>query len=209
MERRGLFITFEGGEGVGKSTQIARLAARLERLGYEVLVLREPGSTPIGEKIRSILLDSANGEMAPAAELLLYEAARAQIIEQVVKPAIDAGKAVLCDRFTDSTMAYQGYARGLGIEVVEAANRLACGGFVPDRTLLLERDQARALADARGMGGDRIEMEPDAFHDEVRKAFRQIAEREPNRIRTVWVTDDIDVTEERVFEQVKDLVDGR
>lgn len=209
MSGKGFFITFEGGEGVGKSTLVARIASRLQGYGYEVLALREPGSTEVGEQVRSILLDPGNEPLDPAAELLLYESARAQMVGKIVAPAVAEGKAVLCDRFTDSTVAYQGYARGLGVEAVEAANRLACGGLVPDRTILLERDFSDAMASARAAGGDRMEMEPDSFHEKVRSAFREIASKEPDRIRVVEVSDDESVTEERVLAQIGDLIHGR
>ncbi|MGI6216447.1 MAG: dTMP kinase [Coriobacteriales bacterium] len=203
---RGCFITFEGGEGVGKSTQISRLAERLEGLGREVVLLREPGSTHIGEQVRQILLDMDNCDIDPICELLLYEASRAQMVNQTVIPAVESGKVVLCDRFTDSTMAYQGYARGLGRNIVRAANKVACGDLVPDRTILLERNTSVSLELARSCGGaDRLESEPEEFHDKVHAAFRSIAAHDPDRVRAVAVADDIDETERRVWAEVEDL----
>ena len=208
MSARGIFITFEGGEGVGKSTQIARLAARLEELGRTVVVLREPGSTAIGEQIRSVLLDPANTELDAFAELLLYEAARAQMVGQVVIPALEREEVVLCDRFNDSTMAYQGVARGLGIETVAQVDEVACRGIVPDRTILLVNDTAASLERARRAGGaDRIESESIDFHEDVHRAFEEIAERDPERVRrVVMIPGDIDGTADAVFEQVADLL---
>ena len=191
---RGQFITFEGGEGVGKSTQIALLASHLEALGREVVVLREPGSTAIGERIREILLDPAHGEMDPHAELLLYEAARAQMVNQVVLPAIAEGKVVLCDRFNDSTVAYQGYARGLGVALVKQVDDVATGGLAPDATVLLCRDTDAALEAARAGGADRLESEPDEFHAKVREAFDVIAAAEPERVVRIVVTGGIEET---------------
>ena len=191
---RGQFITFEGGEGVGKSTQIALLASHLEALGREVVVLREPGSTAIGERIREILLDPAHGEMDPHAELLLYEAARAQMVNQVVLPAIAEGKVVLCDRFNDSTVAYQGYARGLGVALVKQVDDVATGGLAPDATVLLCRDTDAALEAARAGGADRLESESDEFHAKVREAFDIIAAAEPERVVRIVVTGGIEET---------------
>ena len=208
MSARGIFITFEGGEGVGKSTQIARLAARLEELGRTVVVLREPGSTAIGEQIRNVLLDPANTELDAHAELLLYEAARAQMVGQVVIPALERGEVVLCDRFNDSTMAYQGVARGLGIETVAQVDEVACRGIVPDRTILLVNDAAASLERARSSGGaDRIESESIDFHEAVHRAFEEISERDPDRVRRIaMIPGDIDGTADAVFEQVVDLL---
>ena len=207
MSGRGFFITFEGGEGVGKSTQIACLAKRLEDFGREVVTLREPGSTAIGEQIRSVLLDPANTELDAYAELLLYEAARAQMVGQVVIPALERGAVVLCDRFNDSTMAYQGVARGLGIETVAQVDEVACRGVVPDRTILLVNDTTASLERARRAGGaDRIERESIGFHEAVHRGFEEIAERNPVRVRRVaMIPGDIDATAEAVFAQVADL----
>lgn len=203
----GRFITFEGGEGCGKSTQISLLAKRLEEMGVEVVVLREPGSTQVGEKIRDILLDPGNAGLDPSAELLLYEASRAQMVREAVLPALESGKTVLCDRFNDSTMAYQGYARGLGRQAVEAADRLAVGDLVPDRTIFLDRDTDSALEMARSMGdgADRIELEPSEFHEKVHAGFEAITADDPARVRRVEVADDAALTHEAVFREVADL----
>src|SRR5579862_841288 len=145
---RGVFLTFEGPEGSGKSTQLRLLAARLREAGREVLETAEPGGTPIGMQIRRVLLDSANRELRPTTELLLMFAARAQNVEQWILPALSEGRVVLCDRFTDSTLVYQGVARGLGAEVVYEVDRIACRGLVPDLTLVIDVDTETGLARA-------------------------------------------------------------
>jgi dTMP kinase len=201
----GIFITFEGGEGVGKSTQIKLLAARLEAAGLEVLCLREPGGTRIGEEIRSILLDLNNTELDIVSELLLYEAARAQLVAQVIQPALAQGITVLCDRFTDSTLAYQGVARGLGFELVERANRLGSKNLTPHRTIILIHDLEQSLTRATKRGADRLESEGLAFHEQVLKGFTQIAAREPERVRIVESCEKKRETAEQVFAQLADL----
>lgn len=205
--RKGRFITFEGGEGCGKSTQISLLAQRLENMGVDVVVLREPGSTRVGEKIRQILLDPDNMGLDPRAELLLYEASRAQMVREKAIPAIEAGRTVLCDRFNDSTMAYQGYARGLGKAMVEAVDGIAVGDLVVDRTIFLDRETGRALESARSAegGADRIELEPSEFHEKVHAGFEAIADACPARVRRVMVSDDAQETHEAVFREVSDL----
>ncbi len=205
MDGRGCFITFEGGEGVGKSTQIRKLGEHLRGLGYEVVELREPGSTSISEQIRLLLLDKGNSEMAPLCELMLYEAARAQLVSQVIEPALEQGKVVLCDRFNDSTMAYQGYARGLGCQTVKSVDDVACNGLAPDRTILMEKDTAAALELATVSGADRIESESLDFHRKVHSAFDEIADANPQRVRRVAMNEDAEVTFGLVWQQVKDL----
>jgi dTMP kinase len=203
--KRGVFITFEGGEGVGKSTHILLLAWRLEAAGVEVLRLREPGGTRIGEAIRQILLDPANGELDDVGELLLYEAARAQLVAQVIEPALARGVTVLCDRFTDSTLAYQGVARGLGLDLAERANRLGSKGLVPQRTIILVHDPGEALDRATEEGADRLEAEGLAFHTRVLEGFVRIAEREPERVRLVQSREHRADTAEAVFAELADL----
>jgi dTMP kinase len=205
QEKRGVFITFEGGEGVGKSTQILLLALRLEAAGIEVLRLREPGGTHIGEAIRAILLDPANSELDDVSELLLYEAARAQLVSRVIEPALARGATVLCDRFTDSTLAYQGVARGLGFELVEHANRLGSKGLIPRRTIILIRDLEEALNHATVEGADRLEAEGLAFHRRVAEGFLSLAKRDPKRVRLVQSLENKQDTAEAVFAEVADL----
>ena len=204
-QEQGIFISFEGGEGVGKSTQILLLAWRLEAAGVEVLRLREPGGTQIGEKIRTILLDTHNTDLDGTSELLLYEAARSQLVSQVIEPALKRGVTVLCDRFTDSTLAYQGVARGLGFELVEQANQLGCKGLVPNRTIVLTHDTKKALDRAVKEGADRLEAEGLDFHQRVMQGFIQIAERYPERVRLVPSLPGKKETAEAVFAELKDL----
>ena len=203
---KGIFITFEGGEGAGKSTQCALLAEHFTAQGREVIMLREPGSTAIGEKIRGILLDIENSEMNPIAELLLYEAARAQMVAEVVKPALEQGKVVICDRFFDSTVAYQGYGRELGAEMVTTLNEIACQGIVPDRTILMERNIADGLTSAKQKGSDRIEAESLEFHQKVRDAFETLADEMPDRIRRVTMHEEPTETFALILDQIADLL---
>jgi dTMP kinase len=191
MSERGRFITFEGIEGSGKTTQMRMLAERLRREGRDVLETVEPGGTAIGQQIRRILLDSANQDLRPTAELLLYFASRAQNVEQCILPALSAGKVVLSDRFTDSTLAYQGYARGLGAESVLTLDRIACRGLTPDLTLLIDLDLDTGLARAqmRNAGATAAETRMDDqsldFHRKVREAYLAIAQQNANRFRII------------------------
>ena len=188
---RGKFITFEGGEGCGKSTQARRLKAALERGGREVLLTREPGGTRLAELIRALLKDESEDPPCDRAELLLFLAARAQLVRNVIRPALDAGTWVVSDRFSDSTFAYQGYGRGLPLDVVRAVNAFACEGLAPDLTILLDVDPATARARMRGReaathtAADRIERAGDAFHARLRAGFLEMAAAEPSRIAVV------------------------
>jgi dTMP kinase len=175
-----MFISFEGMDGCGKTTQAALLADALEAEGLRIVRVREPGGTPVGERVRDRLLDP--GEMiAPVAETLLYAAARAQLVEDVIRPALVSGAHVVADRFVDSTLAYQGVARGLGIEPVLEVNRFATGDLFPDRTLLLRLDGSEA-ARRRDAEPDRIEAEGDSFQAQVARGFDELAVRFPHRI---------------------------
>lgn len=183
VNKRGKFITFEGGDGSGKSTQIKLAVDMLTRVGYDVLSVREPGGTLIGEKIRTILLDPENEKMADMAEMMLYAAARAQIVREVIEPALKKGRLVICDRWVDSSMVYQGVARGLG-DAVHVVNTYAAGDiFTPDGTILLDLDPVEALMRAAGddNGHDRIEKLGVAYQEKVRAAYLEIAMREPGR----------------------------
>lgn len=187
MPFAGKFITFEGGEGAGKSTQLERLAARLRAEGATVLTLREPGGTAFGEKMRAVLKQPGSA-IVPAAEALLFAACRAQLVTEVIAPALAAGQTVLCDRFIDSTVAYQAAGRGLERPAIEAANRLACGTARPDLTFLLDLDPARGLGRAavRDQGhADRFETLGEAFHQRVRAAYHGLVAEEPGRFRVV------------------------
>lgn len=175
---KGLFITFEGIDGCGKSTQIKLLTEYLDKIGKPCLLVREPGGTEIGEKIRSILLDKENNEMSPAAELLLFEAARAQIVNEKIRPAIESGTTVICDRFYDSTFAYQGVARSLGEDLVITLNDIATSGLAPDITFLLDLSVEDALARRKGRGeaDDRMELLGLEFQRSVREGYLKAAE---------------------------------
>jgi dTMP kinase len=180
---RGFFISFEGMDGAGKSTQIRRLVERLRAGGREVVETAEPGASRIARQIRQILLDPANSEMSPTAELLLYFAARAQNAAELIRPALRRGAIVISDRFTDSTIAYQGGARGLGEGLVRQLHEIACPNLSPDLTILLDIDPA--LSAQRRRAADRLENEPDEFRAKVREAYLRLAASEPDRIRCI------------------------
>ena len=212
---RGLFITLEGLDGSGKTTQINRLAVWLKKRGHSVLVTREPGGTETGERIRALVLDSHSTGLAPMAELALMFAARAQAIAEIVLPARAAGQTVLCDRFTDSTEAYQGGGRELGSAVVLELNRLLCADLQPDLTLLLlpgleaslERARRRNQRTASESGPDegRFEQEKNAFYGRVWRKYREIAAREPDRVVLI----EGDLTIDEVHEQIVEAVAER
>jgi dTMP kinase len=195
--RRGRFITFEGIDGCGKTTQFHMLAAWLRDQGREVVETVEPGGTGIGQQIRKILLNPENFDLKPRTELLLYFASRAQNVDQIIRPALDAGQVVLCDRFTDSTLVYQGCGRGLDTSAVLELDRIACQGLKPDTTLLIDIDLETSLARARrrnertertgrtGPSESRIDDESVAFHERVRKGYLELAAAEPDRFRVI------------------------
>ncbi len=201
----GLLISLEGLDGVGKTTQLSKLVGALERTGREVVRLREPGTTALGEAVRQILLDKASLDIAPMAELLLFEAARAQLVEQVIVPALGRGAVVVCDRFCDSTLAYQGFGRELGQQAVRDANALSCGDVVPDRTLLLDLDENLAHERACAQGADRMERQGDAFHARVRQGFLWLAEHDPQRVRLIDASGTPDQVWRRICAQLADL----
>ena len=201
-KREGVFITFEGVEGCGKSTQLALLANRLTAAGVPVRVLREPGGTAAGEAIREILLDPLHAGLDDRAELLLYEASRAELVAEVIEPALVAGEAVLCDRFSDSTTAYQGYARGLPHDEIERLNAFATGDVTPDLTIVLDLDPGTGLARATGSGADRVESEGAEFHRHVREGFLAIARAEPGRVVVLDATGSRDEIAQRVWDVV-------
>lgn len=204
----GVFVTFEGGDGVGKSTHIRYVANELRRAGREVVCLREPGGTGIGESLRAMVLDPDNGEISSEAELLMYEAARAQLVREVIRPALERGAVVLCDRFSDSTIAYQAYGRGLPLDFVRRANAFATGGIVPDRTILLVLGNTRkSLARATGAGaGDRMEQAGEVFHSRVNRAFLKLAKRDPKRIRIVRSSSSRKATAAAVAAELADIL---
>lgn len=211
---RGKFITFEGLDGCGKSTQLQRLAEVLRGEGLDVVTTREPGGTPIGEKIRAVLLDSRTQGLAPLAELALMFASRAQQIRENILPAIEEGKWVLCDRFTDSSEAYQGGGRQLGSEPILTLHRVLCGNFQPDLTILMDTDVSASLARARrrntqktGNGEvdeNRFEQEKGPFFTRVRNKYLEIAEREPRRVVLIDARTPPDVTHPKIVQVVRE-----
>lgn len=211
MNKRGKFISIEGVEGSGKTTQAALLADCLRREGVAVVETREPGGTNIGEKIREVLLSPSNGAIVSSAELFLFLAARAQQVSEVIQPALGAGKWVVCDRFCDATVAYQGYGRGLDIEIIRSMNELATGGLIPDITILLDLDVeigiGRAVSAknefAGQASGDRMEKESAEFHRKVRDGYLELASREPERIRVIPVTGSVEEVHKTVVSLVK------
>lgn len=182
----GRFITFEGPEGAGKTVQAQRLALELEARGHAVLLTREPGGTALGDRVRALVLDPAGGRIAPRADALLFNAARAQLVFEVIGPALDAGEVVVCARFADSTLAYQGYGAGVDLEPLRHLAEVATGGLAPDRTILLDIDPqiglARKSADDRTRFETAFDLE---FHTRVRAGFLELAAAEPHRFRTV------------------------
>ncbi len=196
------FITFEGSEGSGKSTQVQRLAARLKRSGVPHLVNREPGGTPIGETIRELLqFASHNSGMTPKAELLLFEASRSQLVREVIKPALERGLCVIADRFFDSTTVYQGAARKLDREMVERLNAFAVGDCIPNVTFVLDIDAATAKSRMqKPRRPDRMEQEPEEFYEQVRQAYRELAAREPNRVVLIDGSRKPDEIESKIWE---------
>ena len=198
------FITFEGSEGSGKSTQVQRLAARLKRSGVPYLVTREPGGTPIGESIRELLqFASHNSGMTRETELLLFEASRGQLVREAIKPALERGLCVIADRFFDSTTVYQGAARKLDLEIVERLNAFAVGNCIPNITLVLDVDAGTAkLRMQKPRRPDRMEQEPEEFYERVREAYRELAAREPNRVVLINGGRDADDVEKEIWEML-------
>ena len=215
MSRRGKFITLEGLDGTGKSTQMRRLAAVLRAAGHKVVETREPGGTPAGEKIRKVLLDSGTAGVSPLAEMALMFASRAQHVAEVIEPALAAGAIVLCDRFTDSTEAYQGSGRKLGSEPVRELHRVLCGDLQPDLTLLLDsnphaslsrarrRNRRAAKSASRTHDENRFEQETRAFFARVREGYLAIARREPGRVVIVDARGTPGETHEKIVEVVE------
>ncbi|MDA5193853.1 dTMP kinase [Govanella unica] len=202
---RGCFITFEGGEGTGKSTQIRLLADRLEQYGIEVFVTREPGGTPSGEAIRSLLVTGATDRWLPVTEALMHTAARAEHVKRFIEPALERGIWVLSDRFIDSSRAYQGIGQGLGVPLIDDLTRLAIGDFLPDLTFVLDLPVAAALPRAQTRPGneDRYERMGHAFHERLRQAFLDIALGEPDRCRIIDAAPSIELVAERLWDETR------
>lgn len=199
-----LFVTFEGPEGSGKSSQIVLLGEFLKSQGLPLIVTREPGGTSIGNQIRDTLHDTRNTEMDPRAEVLLYSASRAQLVSEVIWPALAAEKVVLCDRYADSTLAYQGHGRGLDLAALTVLTRFATGGLKPDLTILLDMDVVAGLARRRTHGEEmnRLDLETIAFHERVRRGYHALAAEEPDR----WVVVDADRPLEEVQAELRQII---
>jgi dTMP kinase len=208
-----LFITFEGPEGSGKTTQMELLRDYLEEKGYSVLATREPGGTSIGDQIRTILLDPHNTEMLPASEALLFSAARAQIVHQVIRPHLERGGIVLCDRYADSTLAYQGYGHGLDLEMLRTITALATGGLKPDLTIYLDIDveeglQRKLAAHKAGKTEwNRLDRQEAAFHRRVREGYLQMAADEPNRWLVIDATQPLEAIQALIRARVEEKLD--
>lgn len=201
MSKKGYFITFEGAEGSGKSTQIRNAVAFLKKRGHSVVMLREPGGTRISEAIRQILLDKDLKEMARVTELLLYLAARAQIVHEKILPALKKGKVVICDRFEDSTRAYQGFGRKISLKAIDHASRLVRGALKPDLTFVLDIDIKKGLE--RGGRHDRIEREALSFHQRVRRGFLALARKEPKRMVVLDTSKPVESVSQKVRERLE------
>jgi dTMP kinase len=209
-----LFVTFEGPEGCGKTTQMRLLAGYLQTLGLEVLTTREPGSTPIGERIRAVLLDAAHTEMAPEAEFLLFSAARAQHVTEIIRPHLDRGGVVLCDRYADSSLAYQGYGHRLDLEALWTITHFATGGLLPDLTFYLDVPVEVGLlrkADGDGDAWNRMEQMDLAYHRRVRDGYLAMAARQPDRWAMVEASGSVDAVQTTIREALKTrllMIDG-
>ena len=205
MLKRGMFISLEGVEGCGKSTQAKLLAEHIAYLGYSFVLTREPGGTPIAERIREVLLEPRNTDMTDVTELLLYLASRSQHVNQLILPALAEGKVVICERFSDATFAYQGYARGFDLSDLERVNKMSTGGLEPDLTLLLDLKAEDGLSRKRSDDyiPDRLESESIKFHNKVRKGYLAIARRFPQRVKVI----DAEGTIAEVHHRVRKCVD--
>lgn len=206
---RGRFITLEGGEGAGKSTQVKRLSAELRQRGFEVVETREPGGSPGAETIRQLLLQGDEDKWTAGAEALLFAAARADHVARTIKPALARGAWVLCDRFLDSSLAYQGGAGGLGVEAIRALHKVGSEGFMPDRTLLLRLPSDEAASRARNRDGDssdRIGGRDATYHQKVTAAFDELAKEDPDRFRTIDADADPAEVTSRLLKALEDLL---
>lgn len=196
--RKGLLLTFEGPEGCGKTTHAKLLARYLESLGMDIVLTREPGGTPLGEEVRKVLLHSKGIAISNLAEVFLFEACRSQVVEEIIKPNLLKNKIVICDRFSDATFAYQGYAGGIDLSDIAALDIVAARGIKPDLTILLDVDAAAGLKKAKAKGVDRMESKEIVYHKKVRAGYLKLARREPDRIKVIKVAGSIDETQELV-----------
>ena len=199
---KGKFITLEGSEGSGKSTQSALIYDHLKKQGKDVVQLREPGGVKISEAIRNLLLDVKNEAMGNECETLLYMAARAQVVKEMIAPTLKAGKIIICDRFLDSTIVYQGFGHGMDIEFIKKLGAFATGGIKPDLTLLFDIDTKEGLSRTNAKK-DRIELRPLDYHERVRRGYLELAKREPERIKVIKV----DAPKEEIFKRVRAHID--
>ena len=197
-----LFITFEGGEGSGKSTQIRCLHRRLHQLAIPAILIREPGGTPLGDRIRYLIKQACQIPISPLTELMLFNASRSQLVKDIIQPGLNAGKIVLCDRFTDSTIAYQSFGRGLDLGTVKEANEIATQGLKPDVTFLLDVPPEIGLSRKRSGVNDRFEQEDVAFHRRVREGFLKLVAQEPHR----WAVIDSTLTRECIANLIWDKI---
>ncbi len=201
--KRGIFITFEGPEGCGKSTHSQALYDFLKSNGYDCVLTREPGGTKCGEEIRHILLHSDGIKISDRTELFLFEAARSQIVEELITPSLSEGKIVICDRFTDATVTYQGAGGRLGSKIIDLLNSIATGGLKPDLTILLDIDTQTGLSRAMSKGSDRMEKKDIAYHKRVRAGYLRLAKKYPKRIKVIKVDGSIDYTQGLVRREVE------
>jgi dTMP kinase len=205
--RKGLFITFEGTDGSGKTTQIKLVEEYFRDNGYDVVLSREPGGTKVSELIRDLVLDPVNTEIVPLTEMILYAASRAQHVAQVIKPAVDAGKIVICDRFVDSSYAYQGCGRGVDLKTVADVNRVAIDGMIPDITFFLDIDPEVALKRRiNSTGADRIEQEKIDFHTRVYEGYKKMALLFPDRIKAINANKSVKEISLQINEYLKELI---
>ena len=203
--KKGIFITLEGPDGSGKSTQVGNIKKYFEKRGIKTLISREPGGTSIGEKLREILLNKSNSEMNCMTEMLIYAAARAQHVNEKIRPALERGEVVVCDRFVDSSIAYQGYGRGLAEKVMEI-NKYAVEGTMPDITFFLDIDPAEGKKRISGGELDRLEQEALEFHNSVYKGYIKIAENEPERVIRIDASRSADEVKESIFEYLDKFI---
>jgi dTMP kinase len=204
--KKGIFITFEGMEGCGKSTHSKLLVNYLKNRGYPCIHTREPGGTNLGEEIRVTLLKSKNINISDLAELFLFEACRAQLVKDVIKPALNKKKIVICDRFSDATLSYQGYGGNVDINMIKTLNRLATGNLSPDMTLLLDIDTAKGLKRAGRKGVDRMELKGIAYHKKVRNGYLKLAKVDPKRIKVIKVDGAIDRVQAIIRKEVERVI---
>ena len=201
-----MFITFEGGEGSGKSVQSRILYRRLNKLAISTLLIHEPGSTPLGERLSRLVKSCRSGSITATTELLLFNAARAQLVSTILLPSLNRGSVVICDRYTDSTLAYQGYGRGLKQEIVRSANEIATGGLKPDLTILLDVPVREGLERKRNNDNDRFQSEEVAFHERVRRGYLTLARKEPNRFFVINSTMSKQSISQIIWQRVNQLL---